>query len=444
LRRNLGLIETVSLSLAGVAPTVAMAFNTSLAAQSSGRAAPLAFAIGALVLAVIGLSFIAFSRRIATAGSAYAFITYAFGPRTGFLVGWLLLFAYTLFGSAVAGLIGDFLNAAAHDFGISQAWLPKVLSIGGMLLACYLVFRNMKFAVRLMFTLEALSMLAILVLSVVILVHQPSLSLLPFVPAPDHGWSGVGYAVVFAVLSFAGFEAAATLGEESSKPRVYIPAALLGTIAAAGAFFVIASYAQVLGYGLGHADTLGNAAAPLNTLAEKYISRRYATLIDLAAAVSAFSAVLASTGAAARILFALGRAGLSRSIANGGTGTPASATLVVCAASLAGLVIWMPFIGGTAYYGDAGTVGTLAIILVYIGVAIAQAVVSMRSANWLWGLTGAAGAVLLLWPLYATLYPVPAYPANLWPYVVVAWVVLGCVTLAFRPELGRATLDEVP
>ena len=62
LARKLGLFEAVGLSLPILAPTMAMAFNVSLAAQTAGRATPLAFAIGTAVLVIVGLSFVGDSR----------------------------------------------------------------------------------------------------------------------------------------------------------------------------------------------------------------------------------------------------------------------------------------------------------------------------------------------------------------------------------------------
>ena len=43
LKRNLGLIEALGLSLSIIAPTMAMAFNVTLAVGAAGAAAPLAF-----------------------------------------------------------------------------------------------------------------------------------------------------------------------------------------------------------------------------------------------------------------------------------------------------------------------------------------------------------------------------------------------------------------
>src|SRR5215831_2555163 len=66
----------------------------------------------------------------------------------------------------------------------------------------------------------------------------------------NNGWSGIGYAIVFSILSFAGFEGAATLGEELRNPLRNIPVAILGTCALAGAFYVVVAYTEVVGFGL--------------------------------------------------------------------------------------------------------------------------------------------------------------------------------------------------
>ena len=88
LKRKLGLAEAMALSLSIVGPSMAMAFNVPLAVRAAGQAAPLAFAIGTLALGVVALAFVRFSRRVAHAGSAYAYIGQTFGWRWGFVAGW--------------------------------------------------------------------------------------------------------------------------------------------------------------------------------------------------------------------------------------------------------------------------------------------------------------------------------------------------------------------
>ena len=210
LRRSLGAVEAFGFSLSIIAPTLAMAFTTPLTAQSAGRAAPLAYLIGGIIVTLVGL--------------------------------------------------------------------------------------------------------AILLLAIVILTQVP-LSLQPFTPEPEHGWAGIGYGIVFAVLSYAGFEGATTLGEETRNPERSIPKAVMATVIAGTLYYVLVSYVQIVGYGLDHVQTLGRASAPLDVLATRYISGTFAGLLDLAAATSALACAIGSLSAAARMVCALARAGAAPSLA---------------------------------------------------------------------------------------------------------------------------------
>lgn len=443
LKRNLGVMEAVGLSLSVIAPTMGMALNVTLAVGAAGVAAPLGFAIGTLVVALVGASFVFFSRRVSSTGSAYAYIGQTFGPRTGFVAGWCMLLLYVAGGTGSAALVGDFLRAAFADHGVDIGDFWLVLGAAALVLAAVFAYRDMSFAARTMLILELSSVAVIIYLGVRILVAvhaDGGLSLAPFRPDPSMGWWGVGYALVFAVLSFAGFEAATTLAEETGEPRKAIPIALMGTVVLAGLFFVFASYIQVIGFGLDNMKALTNDSAPLNTLALKYGTLRMATALDIAASVSAVSCVLGSMSAAARMLFALGRAGLSSSVAKVHPihGTPAVAVCVVGVLMLAGLLAWAPFVGPAGYYDDVGTIGVLALILAYLGVTAAVAMHAVRDKSSVWLVLGVLGTLAMAWPLYNSVYPVPAFPDNLWPYVVLAWVVVGTGLVALKPAIGRA------
>jgi amino acid transporter len=286
-----------------------------------------------------------------------------------------------------------------------------------------------------------LSVLAILVLSCIIVAEvalEAGLAVAPFMPAAEFdGWSGAGYGLVFAVLSFAGFEGAATLGEEVTNPRRSIPVGIAGTVTLARAFFVFVSYAQVIGYGFDQTKALGDASRPLNDLAIECASKDFATAIDLAAAISAFSCVIGSLSAAARLLFALGRAGLAPCISevDAAGGTPGAAIVLVGGLCLIGILVCASFVSAVDYYGDLATIATLALILVYIGVTGAELAESLGARREIWALFGLAGTLVLLWPLYNSVYPIPDFPRNLWPYVVITWIFAGLLLLVVRPGL---------
>ena len=440
--RKLALPEALGLSLSIVGPSMAMAFNVSLAVRAAGRAAPLAFAIATIALGMVALAFVKFSRRVAHAGSAYAYIGRAFGWRCGFLAGWTLLLTYLTYAAGVTALIGNFLQAAAQNYGLRTSGLWFISSGTGLLLAAFCAYRDVRLAGRLMLVLEALSVAAIVFLSLTILSKLAGtgrLSVAPFIPATGAHWSGIGYALVFCVLSFAGFEAATTLGEETHNPHRNIPIAVLGTCALAGVFYVFVTYAQVVGFGIDSAKDLAGASAPLNDLVRKYVSRNFAAAVDLATAISAFSCVLGSLSASARLLFALGRAGLAARIADVHPvhGTPAIAVILTGLLCFGGFALWAPFAGPTNYSGDLLTIGTLALVLVYTGVNAADLCESFGARRLSWSICGLIGVGVLLWSFYNSVYPAPGFPNNLWPYCVIAWVIAGAALTMIRPVPGK-------
>jgi amino acid transporter len=438
LRRSLGAIETFGFSLSVTAPTLAMAFTTILTARSAGRAAPIAYLIGGAAVTLVALSFVAFGRQIAHAGSVYAYVGSVFGPRWGFVAGWALLLMYVTLLAGSTALAGNFGAAGLGHAGIAGPNIWLIVAIFSAFFAVWLTWRDMQLAARLMLVLEAVSVLAILLLAIVVLTRVP-LSLLPFKPEPDRGWAGIGDGIVFAVLAFAGFEGATTLGEETKNPGRSIPKAVLGTVIAATLFYVLVSYAQIVGYGLDHVQALSQASAPLDELSTRFISGTFAGFLDFAAATSSLACAIGCLSAAARMLYALSRSGLAPSLAEVDVkhGTPARSIFVLGAVNLVCLLLWGVRSDATSYSGNIVMIGTLALILVYVSVTGAQAINACHDRRPAWWTIGSLGAVLLLWPLWNSLYPAPPWPGNVWPYVVAAWLALGALIVFLRPSAVR-------
>ncbi len=81
-------------------------------------------------------------------------------------------------------------------------------------------------------TFLIIEVIVFLVLAVIAIARDGSgNSLSVFTPAASPtGFSGVGLGVVFGILSFIGFDAAATLGEETKNPRRNVPLAVGGAL----------------------------------------------------------------------------------------------------------------------------------------------------------------------------------------------------------------------
>ena len=447
--KRLTLLEALGLSLAVVAPTVTAAFNITLVVGAAGPAAPLAFVIAAVATVLIALSFMAFTHRVAHAGSAYAYITHTFGSRAGFVAGWGLLLTYLGFGTGFAALVGSFTMAAFKDLGIgtgSGGWL--VIGVAALLVAWWLAYRDMRLAGRVMLALEALAMAAIIFLCIAILrkVHPGSERLVAsFGPAAAfNGWVGLGFGMVFSMLSFSGFEGAATLGEETINPRRAIPIALLGAVLLCALFFTFVSYCEVVGFGPDGMRELANSEAPLDALSQRYVSGRLSIALDLAAATTCFSGAIGAIAASGRVLYALGRVGLWRRLAEVHPvhGTPAPAIAVAAVLILLPFLLWAPFAGAGNYYSYTSTIGVLALLLIYIGVGGAEVIEARREGRRWWSATCALGPLLLLWVLYCNVYPAPKYPNNLWPYITLAWIASALLVIRLRPALAAAPLPE--
>src|SRR5579863_1954800 len=209
---RLKLPEAIALSLSVVSPTVTAAYNITLVVQAAGPAAPLTFAIGTVAMVLMALSFMAFTHRVAHAGSAYAYIAHTLGRRAGFVAGWTLLLTYLGFATGFAALVGSFTAAGLKGLGLDLGEWWLAIGAASLLIAWWLAYRDMKLSGWLMLGLEAMAVLGILVLCVCILrqVHPSAADVAAsFRPSSEfNGWTGLGYGMVYSILSFAGFEGA--------------------------------------------------------------------------------------------------------------------------------------------------------------------------------------------------------------------------------------------
>ncbi len=439
LRRGLGLWETAALSIAIMAPTAAMALNGSLAASIAGTAVPLAF-LGALItIALVSYSFIEFSRQYSHPGSVYAFNGKALGARFGFLSGWALLFTYIAFTGASMAELGAFFQTFLGLLGVKVPWIAPAL-VGGALI-WWLAFREIRLSTRVTLVIEGISVLLILVLAAVILARggASGLSLQPFAVGKA-GFSAVALASVFAFLSFAGFEGAATLGEETANPKRSIPRAIAMAVFLTGAFYLVISYTQSEGFGLSAAGikAFAGSTAPLGALAQTYVGAAMAALIMFGATISAFSSALGTATAGSRILFALGRDGLISSRlgnAHPKHASPYVALSVVMVIAFALNLALIPQLG-TNVFGWLGTVGVLSLLLVYLVTQVSAIKLFASIGRWkgLQFVIPAVAIVLLAYTLWANVYPIPAAPFNFFPYLVLVWIVIGVVVVLASPK----------
>lgn len=340
-RRTLPLWVALALSVATVGPTLAMAGNGQGLVATVGKSIPLVFVIGLVGVALVGYSFVRLTRYLNHAGSAYALVGATIGPRAGFFAGFAMLGAYVGFSIGTLALTAAFANSflaelqngAAHP--VQLPWLVPVLA--GAVISLLLTGRDARLLAKILLGIEAVGIVAMVVLAGVILGRggAPSTGM-DFSTFSASGVSvpAVLGGVVAAFLCWAGFEACASMGEETADPQRNIPRALIGTLVLTGVLFVAVMFAQTIGFGTDRAglDAFEHSANTLGDLANTYIGKWFSLLVILTATVGAFGCHMATASTSGRMLFAFGRDGLGpKSLAhiNPATGGPRRATWLV-------------------------------------------------------------------------------------------------------------------
>ncbi|HJP80141.1 MAG TPA: APC family permease [Pseudonocardiaceae bacterium] len=468
LRRNLSVWQAVGLSIALMAPSMAANINPQQTASAAGRAVPLSFVLSGLGVLFVAYGFVRLCQYYQHAGSVYAFVGATLGSRAGVVSGIGLLGVYTFFAVVTACAAGNLGTAFLSEVGIwpnPPSWGPYVL-VGVALIGCWLLaVVPARRATSLLLGIEGATIALILLVTVVIAVrlisgtapsgHHFTLSVFTFTPGT--GASGVFLGAVFGFLSFGGFEAAATLGEETKQPRRAIPRAILGTAIFGGIYFVVVTAIEMMAFGTDDKSVASFVASPslLGQLSGTYASSWVGDLISAGAAISAFGCCLASIVGASRLLFALGRdatGGRLGSVSD--RGTPAfAATLVATLAAGIILLCGLAF-GATATdtFAWSGTIGTLILLVIYLLAtlgAIRLVFVQRKLQVPRWQLIFPIGAIVLLgYTVYVNVVPYPTSGAAKWFPVIAGGILLVALvfvllapTVARRVGAGLARMD---
>jgi len=310
-----------------------------------------------------------------------------------------------------------------------------------------------------MLWLEGASIGLIALLGVIIWAHKGFAIDLSQLTLHNTTPGGVAMGVVLVVFGFSGFESATSLGDEAQKPLKNIPRAVMQSTIQAGIFFIFMAYIEVLGFS-GSSVSLAESEAPLTFLANQAGVGFLGTLISLGVLMSFFACILACINPAARVFFMMARHGLlpdSLGAAHDINLTPHTAialssiiTFIVPAAmNLFGL---QPF----ESMGYLGTLCTYGFLLVYILVSIAAPVYlyrlnQLRPMDVIFSLLGVGFMMIPILGMVgipgSELFPVPAAPYNLFPYLFLFYLMLGCgwfmVQRMRSPKLVRRMQREI-
>lgn len=443
----LGTSEVIAASLANTAPAMSFFFSFAAIAAAAGVASPLAIVVAAVAVLFKINSLVQFTRVTPSAGSYISYIGKTFGPIPGVMTAWALAFGYIVAIGYVMAVIGGWTSLILSQFAHLQIpWEPITIVFVGFV--GFLIYRGVRISTRWAVVTFAFEMLLVLTGMVAIVATQGGhLNFASLNPAHlKHGLSGIGLAFPLAVFMFVGVGNPGAMVEETRDARRAVPKAIYTATIFVSIVYLLMAWTTSVAYH-NHAGQIAAASVPFVDAASKALGP-ISILIYVAGLTSTFASLIGGTNAQTRMIFSAGREGLlpfalgriSRQA------TPWVALLVYSGFSLIMTLIWASHGGGPLVTaGVIATLGTIPVALVYLVLNIAVPVYFLRHhrdifSPWAHLIVPLLGCAFLILPLWGLIQPNQPAPYNLFPLIILVWLILGLIYSLIRrrqvPDLG--------
>jgi len=314
LRRNLGTASIVFIVVAAASPLGVIGGPVPLGiAGGNGTGFPFAFVLATAVLLLFAVGFTQMTGHVRTAGAFYSYVARGLGQGPGLGAAFVAVLAYLALAAGVYGLIGSGVTALIAAYGGPEVpwWLGAAAAFA---LTGVLGFRNIAVSGKVLAVLLLAEVAIVLVFDAVVLFSgggPEGYSTGIVTPAEIvSGAPGVG--ILFAILSFVGFEATAVSRDEARDPERTIPRSTYLSLVGIGVFYAVSAW--VLIGAIGDSRAVEAAAAAPGTLLQDttvvYLGAMAGHVVQLLFVTSLFACILSFHNIATRYLFQLGGRGV--------------------------------------------------------------------------------------------------------------------------------------
>ncbi|HEY8980360.1 MAG TPA: APC family permease [Streptomyces sp.] len=304
----LGTFDTAVMAIAGSAPAYTIATTTAVLVGAVGLAGPAALLYCALPMAGIALAYSHLGRIDANAGAAYTWVGRTLHPFLGFLSGWALLVAVTLF-MAAGSLPAGSLTLALFDQGLadSTAWSTAV-GAGWFLLMLAVVLGGARLTARAQLVMSGMELAILVLFAGLILLRAER------VRAFDWSWFGLGQfdgvsgfvsGALVATFCFWGWDVTSNLSEETRDSRR--TTGLAGLIGLGVVFVLFEVYTVAVNMVLPQEEIDRDAANVLGALGAAVWPGWGGKLLVVAVMLSTIATLETTLVQVTRSLFAMGR-----------------------------------------------------------------------------------------------------------------------------------------
>lgn len=306
----LTIVDTVTLAVAGSAPSYSL--NASMAAlvAAVGLAAPAALLLGAVPMFGISFAFKYLNEWRADAGAAYVWVGRAIAPPIGFLAAWTFLVLSTVFMVTAALPVGvATLHLVAPTF---EASVPVAALVGGVWFSgvTWLTVRGVHVAASVQRVMTAVEVVALLTLVGGALGYAARAGAAPF----SWSWfSPLAFAdadvfmagMLVAVFYYFGWDVTSNVAEETEGKGASGGAS--GVVGMLGVMVALLAIQTVVQMVMSPAEIQQHGANVLSVLGDRVLPRPWGNIAVLAVALSTVGTIETQLTQCARLLYAMGR-----------------------------------------------------------------------------------------------------------------------------------------
>jgi len=403
---------------------------------------PIAYVITLMMIFFTALSYCRMANRLPLAGSAYSYVLHTFGGKIGFLIGWAQILDYLFLPILNYIVLGLYLHEAFPAIPASVFVLASLISVS------VLNYLGIRLINSVNFTLIVIQLIFIVLFVVLAFTSVPHTTdtLLKPLEFSTSELGGLFSGAAILCLAFLGFDAIATLAEESTNAKKTLPKAILWTVAIAGILFLLVSYSAHLAYPFWQ-DFIGNEnIASLDVVFRvgeiSHFGGQFMYNFFLAAYLTGvFASAMTAQTSVSRIFYAMGREGvLPRRIfykIHQRFRTPHLSILFVAAFSLLSLILPLDLVVSMISFGAlvAFTFVNLCVIKNYLSSERLSMMVLIK-----FGLLPSIGVLLSLW-LWTSLEEMAMTIGIMWLSLGIIYLL--AITRMFTKAIPSLSDDEV-
>ncbi len=321
----------------------------------AGSASILAFVACAACVILIVMSFAEVASRFSGSGGPYLYAAAAYGPLTGFGVGWLVWLARVTSFSANCSLLPNYLDLL---FPGAAAGLARICILTVVVTALAIVnIRGVRLAADAsnVLAIGKLAPLAVFVIAGLFFVDPSRLS-----TAVSPGYHSFSQAVMLLVYAFTGFEMAVIPAGEVRNPQRNLPAALLIGMATVVTFYVLIQVVCI-----GTLPGLASSQRPLGDAAKHFLGTGGAVMITVGILISLAGNLNVLILAGSRVMYAMAEHGALPGVL--AQVDPRYRTPVISVLATTGVMLALTLSGTFIYLATVSTVVRLATYLITCG-----------------------------------------------------------------------------